>query len=200
MGRCNAKGCPVLYVSEDINTPFEEFNIGFGEQFYAIKYKCLESLNLKNIVPEELESKDKDGNVIYDKESILSYQILREFVRSEFLKPVGTGTKYLHRISASICRVWFHNNDSDGWLYPSVPSPLKKNAAIKPYSAKKKLQIEDVRIVRLVPKNEVKSHKDRFERHPFYPLARIAIETDFIGIINENIINWMPSNDLGWIY
>lgn len=200
MGRCNAEGSPVLYVSEELNTPFEELNIDLYEQFYAIKYECLEHLNIENIVPKDFESKDEDGTPIYDKESMLSYQILREFVRSEFLKPVGKGTEYLHRISASMCRVWFHNNDSDGWLYPSIPSPLEKNVAIKPDSARKKLKIVDVRIARLVPKDEVKNHKDKFIKHPFYPWARVAIETDFIGKFVDNKINWLPSNDLGWIY
>lgn len=200
LGRCNAEGSPVLYVSEELNTPFEELNIGFNEQFYSIKYKTVEHLNIKDIVPKEFESKDKDGNPIYDKESMLSYQILREFVRSEFLKPVGKGTEYLHRISASMCRIWFHNNNSDGWLYPSVQSPLEKNVAIKPESAKKKLEILDVRIARLVPKDKVTNHKDKFIKHPFYNAARIAIETDFIGKIENKKINWEPANDLGWIY
>lgn len=199
MGRCNADGSPILYVSEQLNTPFEELNIGFREQFYAIKYRSLKHLYLKNIVPKELEATHKNGQPIYDKESMLSYQILREFVRSEFLKPVGKGTEYLHRISASMCRVWFHDNDSDGWLYPSVQSPLEKNVAIKPSSAKNKIEIADLRIARLVPKNEVKQHKEKFENHPVYPWVRIAIETDFRGIITDNIINWVPSNDLGWI-
>jgi len=200
MGRCNAKGSPVLYVSEELNTPFEELNIGFGEQFYAIKYECLENLNLKNIVPKEFESKDQDGNFLYNKESMLSYQILREFVRSEFLKPVGKGTEYLHRISASMCRVWFQGDDSDGWSYPSVQSPLEKNIAIKPISAKSKLKIVDVRIARLVPKDAVINHKDKFVEHPFYSIAKVAIETDFIGKLSDNTINWVPSNDLGWVY
>lgn len=199
MGRCNAKGNPVLYVSEELSTPIEELNIGFGEQFYAIKYKCLDHLNLKNIVPLELESTDKDGKPLYDQVSMLSYQILREFVRSEFLKPVGKGTEYLHRISASMCRVWFHNPDSDGWLYPSVQSPQEKNVAIKASSAKNKLDIVDLRIVRLVPKNEVKQHKEKFEIHPFYHLAKLAIETDFRAKITKNVINWEPADDLGWI-
>ena len=199
MGRCNAEGNPVLYISEELNTPLEELNVSFGEQFYAIKYKCLDHLNLKNIVPEDLLSTDKEGQPIYDHESMLSYQILREFVRSEFLKPVGKGTEYLHRISASICRVWFNNNDFDGWLYPSVQSPLEKNMAIKPTSAKRKIKIIDLRIARLVPKNEVKQHKEKFKKHPFYPWTRIAIETDFRGEITGDIINWVPSSDLGWI-
>lgn len=199
MGRCNAKGSPVLYVSEQLSTPFEELNIGFGNQFYSIKYESIGNIDLKNVVPKEIVSRDKDGKPIYDNESMLSYQILREFVRSEFLKPVGSGTEYLHKISASMCRVWFHSDDSDGWVYPSVQSPLERNVAIKSSSAKKKIKIIDLRIARLVPVNEVKQHKDRFEKHPFRPLAKIAIETDFRGEIIDNKINWIPSNDLGWI-
>ena len=38
MGRCNAKGSPVLYVSEKLKTPFEELLIQPNESVYIIKY------------------------------------------------------------------------------------------------------------------------------------------------------------------
>lgn len=140
MGRCNAKGSLVLYVSEKLKTPFEELSIQPNEQVYIIKYKQIGRLNLKRVVSKEFNVTDQNGNPIYDKDSMLSYQILREFVRSEFLKPFGIGTEYLHRISASMCRVWFDTEDSDGWFYPSVQSPDDFNIAIKPESAQKKFK------------------------------------------------------------
>jgi hypothetical protein len=143
---------------------------------------------------------DNKGNTIYDDESMLSYQIIRDFVRSEFLKPVGKDTEYLHKISASMCRVWFHNDKSDGWIYPSVQTPGKSNIALKPQSARKKLKIIDVRIVRLVQKNNVKNHIDKFKSYPFYNIISMAIETDFIGSIVDENINWSPSNDVGGIF
>ena len=39
MGRCNAEGTSVLYVSEELKIPFEELTIQPNEQFYAIRYK-----------------------------------------------------------------------------------------------------------------------------------------------------------------
>jgi len=200
MGRCNAVGKPVLYVSKELKTLFEELNVQPNEQVYVIKYKTTDSLNLKRIVSEDFEATDNKGNPIYDPESMLSYQILREFVRSEFLKPVGKGTEYLYRISASMCRVWFHDDDSDGWLYPSVQSPFENNIAIKSESAKEKLIIEDVRIVQLVYKDKVRNHKNRFESHPFFNMITMAIETDFTGEIVEDTIKWVTSTDVGGIF
>lgn len=200
MGRCNTSGSPVLYVSEDLETPFEELNIQPNEQVYAIKYEVVEKLNLKRIVPKDFIDKNNKNNPLYDPESMLSYQILREFVRSEFLRPVGKGTEYLHRISSSMCRVWFQSDDSDGWIYPSVETPLKNNIALKPEVARKKLKINDVRIVRLVPKENVKNHIDKFRSHPFYNLISMAIETDFKGEIKNNKLNWFPSTEIGGIF
>lgn len=198
MGRCNANGSPVLYVSEKLKTPFEELFIEPNEQVYVIKYKQIESFNLKRIVSEEVRVTDLEGNPIYDEDSMLSYQILREFVRSEFLKPVGKGTEYLHRISGSMCRVWFDTADSDGWLYPSVQSPEDFNVAIKPKSAHKKLEIEDIRIVKMVNKEGViKSGKIKDSALPWFNMMKMVIESIFRGSVNEGEITWIPSNDLG---
>lgn len=198
LGRCNAACSPVLYVSKQLKTPFEELFIQPNEQVYAIKYKQIERLNLKIIISQELNVTDQEGNPIYDNDSELSYQILREFVRSEFLKPVGIGTEYLHRISASMCRVWFNADDSDGWIYPSVQSSGDFNIAIKPESAHKKLKIEDVRIVRMVEKEKVINSGSINESVlPLFNMMSMIIESIFKGSINENQITWLPANDLG---
>lgn len=199
-GRCNAKGSPVLYTSEDLETPFEELDIRANEQVYAIKYEAIEDLNVKRIIPKDFIEKDENGNPLYDSESMISYQILREFVRSEFLRPVGKGTEYLHKISSAMCRVWFHSDESDGWIYPSVQTPSKNNFALKPESARKKLKINSVRIVRLVEKEHVKNHIDKFKSHPFYNLISMAIETDFKGEIKGDCISWKPSTEIGGIF
>ena len=129
---------------------------------------------------------------------MLSYQILREFVRSEFLKPVGKGTEYLHRISGSMCRVWFDDKDSDGWLYPSMQSPNDLNIAIKPESAHKKLKIEDIRIVQMVNKEDViKSGRIKDSDLPLFNMVKMVVESIFRGSIKEGQITWIPSNDLG---
>lgn len=199
MNRCNAPGSPVLYVSEDLETPFEEFNVQTDEPVYAIKYEAVEQLNLKRIVPKQFKATDSRNTPIYEPESMLSYQIIREFVRSEFLRPVGKGTEYLYRISSSMCRVWFHSDDSDGWIYPSVQTPSKNNIAVKPAAARKKLKISDIRIARLVEKENVKNHIDKFQSHPFYNLISMAIETDFKGEINNDQLKWLPSTEVGGI-
>jgi len=136
-GRCNAEGSSVLYVSEKLRTPFEELGIQLDQQVYLIKYKQNKFLNIKRVISEEPVVNDKNGIPLFDRKGMISYQILREFIRSEFLKPVGKGTEYLHRISGSMCRVWFDEEESDGWLYPSVQSMNDLNMAIKPKSARR---------------------------------------------------------------
>jgi hypothetical protein len=71
LGRCNAPGSPVLYTSEDIETPFEELNVKENEQVYGIKYEVTEKLNLKRIVPKNFIATDSKGNSIYDDTSML---------------------------------------------------------------------------------------------------------------------------------
>lgn len=120
MGRCNAKGSPVLYVSVNLKTPFEELLIQPNEQVYLIMYKQIERLNLKRIISKDFKLTDKNGKPVYDDDSMLSYQILREFVRSEFLKPVRKGTEYLQRISAQ--SIW----KSNGLVSYGSKTPLRR--------------------------------------------------------------------------
>ncbi|NUM37272.1 MAG: RES domain-containing protein [Candidatus Brocadiae bacterium] len=198
MGRCNVKGKPVLYVSEKLKTPFEELLIKPDEHVYIIKYEQMEHLNLTRVVPEDFIETQIDGEPLYDKDGMLSYQILREFVRSEFLKPVGKGTEYLHRISASMCRVWFDDENSEGWIYPSVPSPNDLNIAIKPESAHKKLRIKDIRIVKMVNKKKIiNSGRIPESSRPWFNMMKMIVETIFKGSITGNQISWLPSHDLG---
>ncbi len=92
-------------------------------------------------------------------------------------------------------RVWFDSEDSDGWIYPSIQTPSKNNIALKPAAARKKLEIIDVRIVRLVEKENAKNHLDKFRSHPFYNLISMVIETDFKGEISKDHLNWFPSTE-----
>lgn len=202
LGRCNAKKHPVLYVSEKLETALEELNVEKDEYFYIIQYKNSKHskpVNLKEVVSKNFIATDANKNPLYDKEGMLTYQILREFIRSEFLKPVGDKTEYLHKISASICRVWFHDLESDGWIYPSVLLPKERNIALKPHAARDKLEVEKVCIARLVSKDKVKRHRDEFLSHPDFHSVEKAIEIDFAGNMVEDKINWEPLNDLAWI-
>ena len=200
IGRCNARENPVLYVSEKIETTFEELNVKTDKQVYVIEYDVSEELDLIILIPKQLCITNDNNEPIYDQESMLSYQILREFIRSEFLKPVGKGTEYLHKISSSICRIWFNSDDSDGWIYPSVQIPTNDNIALKPQSARKKLKIKNVRIVRLVEKEKIKNHREKIKSHPFYNLISMAMETDFKGVIKDGQISWHPSTEVQGIY
>lgn len=199
MGRCNSKGHPVLYVSRKLKTPFEELSIKpKKQQIYVIKYKQKYNFELSNIVPINPIPTDQDNNPIFDEKSSISYRILREFIRSEFLKPAGKDTEYLYRISGSICRVWFDENDRDGWLYPSVQSPNDLNLAIKPEAAHSKLEIKGIRIVKMVEENEIiNSVNINDDFIPFIKSQKMVIQSDFKGEIINGEIFWRPNNALG---
>ncbi len=197
MGRCNAEGNPVLYVSEKLKTPFEEMVIKPNDLVYLIKYQQIKALKLMRVIPEQFIPKSLN-KVLYNTEDILSYQIIRDFIRSEFLKPVGEGTEYLHRISGSICRIWFNDDNSDGWFYPSVPSPSDYNIALKSESAHEKLKIMEIRIVKMVDKEELIKLKNIEDTSlPIFNMMRLVIQSIYKGLIGENGITWVPSNEIG---
>ena len=197
MGRCNAERHPILYTSEKLKTPFEELAIKPDEFVYLIKYNLKSPLNLHNLISSENEL-DQKGTRLFDTTSLISYRILREFVRSEFLKPVGIGTEYLHRISASMSRVWFDADDIDGWLYPSVYSVTDMNIALKPQIARKKLEVAAVRITKMVDKKSVlKSGRVLDATQPVFNLMKMVIQSDFKGELKKDGIFWYPCNELG---
>jgi hypothetical protein len=180
------------------STRFHSLNGQSREQSYLIKYKQNESLNLKRVISEKFVLNDENGIPFFDEKSMLSYQIIREFIRSEFLKQVGEDTEYLHRISGSMCRVWFDEEESDGWLYPSVQSMNDLNIAIKPQSARKKLEIEDVRIVRMINKGKIIKSGEIDSRYlPFVNSLTMIVQSDFKSIINDDQITWVPAKEIG---
>ena len=96
-----------------------------------------------------------------------------------------------------MCRVWFDEDDIEGWLYPSVQSSSDLNIAIKTEVAHNKLEIEDLRIVKIVDKEEVRnSGRIPDKSLPIFNLIKMVIQSDFIGEIKEGKIIWQPTNDL----
>jgi hypothetical protein len=100
-----------------------------------------------------------------------------------------------------MCRVWFDEADIDGWLYPSVQSINDINVAIKSESARENLEIEDIRIVKMVDKDKIINSgiiSDNFL--PIFNLMKMVIQSDFKGEIKEGKIHWQPSDDFGGDY
>ena len=158
-------------------------------------------MNLKIVVSDQLVAKDQNGTHLYDESSMISYQILREFIRSEFLKPVGKGTEYLHRISGAICRVWFGSGEFDGWLYPSVHTPAKNNIALKPESAHRKLEIEQVHIIKFIKKTDAMTNYETSSKMiSFLDNTWGVFEAKHQGHIKNKEITWVPNNGIHGIF
>jgi hypothetical protein len=191
LGRCNIEKEPVLYVSENSVTPFEEMKIK--------QYSATEECYFANIVPENSEPRNVDAPgspLLYEGDELVSYQILRDFIRTEFLKPVGEGTdgegtQFLHRISSSICRTWFGDDQYDGWRYPSVHMLKNKNIAIKPEKAHKKLRITKIEIVIMIP-HELIPNSCTDESHPLVKMYKNAynVRCLYEGKISGDMVEW----------
>lgn len=193
LGRCNIENKPVLYVSENAKTPFEELTIPHNEEVCLIEYTVRSCLHLSEVVPE-LE----EGNKLnLDEPSIISRAIFREFIRSEFTKPVGKGTEYLYRISASMCNIIFEG--TEGWRYPSVPRPSDYNIAIKPDVAREKLKIKNVFIVSLGKTEHDFSDRVIETYLPSIENQKAPIIIVKKGQLNSNLVTWEAQKKLSFL-
>jgi hypothetical protein len=214
--RCGFDGLPMLYLSEDGMTPFEELGVPLHEQVYMVKYgiKPEEKLDLR--YPFARLSDDISSGP--SEKWILAERIMREFVRSEFIKPVGDGTEFLYNATASIC--WFlrtrASGNADGILYPSITlAGHYDNVALYPNS-QSKVEIVDVRIVELVKEDEwISSGRDLASHfHPSFGRVRqrssrgrillsklndnpLYVNCCFRGHISGQNVGWEPCTELG---
>jgi hypothetical protein len=194
LGRCNIEEEPVLYVSENAVTPFEEIKIKPFDTFYLIEYSAKEYFYFANIVSEDLVPRNVDATgspPLYEGDQLVSYQILRDFIRTEFLKPVGQGTEFLHRIASSICKTWFGDDQYDGWRYPSIHMIKNKNIAIKPEKAHEKLEISNIEIVIMIPHELIPTDFDD-QNHPLVKMYQSAynVRCLYKGLILDNKVKW----------
>lgn len=201
MSRCNSKGDPVLYVSEKVTTPFEELTVGIGDYYYLIKYGRKAdsgSISLSRIVSDQLCPKIiLNGNIpLYTGSHLISYRIIREFIRSEFLKPVSQETNYLYRISGALCRVWF-NDDKDGWYYPSVHLKREHNIALKKEAAHEKLEIEEIKLVKRIPFDTVmQSGLVSDSSLGMYQKISLILMSEYKGCVQGSSVHWSSHEEI----
>lgn len=142
LNRCNPAGQPILYCSKDLATALDESRIENGDELLLVKYRATSRLRLSRVVGT-FDPNPMTGAPALDDSGLLAYRIMREFLRAEFTKPVGIGTEALYKVSVAVCQVWAAS-DSDGWIYPSIRSPLEgnENLAIAPAPARTKLAVK----------------------------------------------------------
>lgn len=129
-GRCNIAGEPALYCAKDLITCLREMRAAPGDEVVLSSYQ-VHHASLAVVVPKN-KTVAIDGRPMFDDDGAVSFLIFREFVRSEFTKPVGKGTEFLYKLSAALSHVVFDGPDNDGWVYPSVESPSHECLAFKP--------------------------------------------------------------------
>lgn len=154
-GRVNLKGQPMLYCSADSLTPLYECEIEEGDYYALIQYSIKVRTELvgytvgSNIEPNNLNETGKINN-----------KIINDFVVSEFSKPVGLGTEYLYKVSNVICINFMDMPFCDAYVYPSIENYKKGwNVAIKPESAKCKIDFDCVLICRSIGFDDNNNHQ-----------------------------------------
>lgn len=189
-GRCNRQGCPVLYCADRASTTFDELRVQTGDRVVLIQYECTATLTLARLVGKFAPT-HLDGSPLFEGEHLAAYQILRDFLRSEFMRPVGEGTEFLYRISAALCRHWLDSEESDGWEYPSLWSGGGTNVAIKSASVDTKLKI--IGASRGVVKSmDVADFGNQ-------PVNGIQVEITQRAKIDDSNVTWHPSDTLQFI-
>lgn len=176
--RCNTPGESVLYCAKDIITCLREQRPSCGDQVVIASYQVRDA-SLSVVVPQ-LKLDSLEGKPLFDKDGAVSFLILREFIRSEFTKPVGVGTEFLYKLSNAMCEVLFDDEDNDGWIYPSVESSSHECIAFKPTFVDSD--------------NLALKSADRFdvlaEQHRAF-----VVQRTHTAQINEHGITWQPKAD-----
>lgn len=197
--RCGFDGLPMLYLSEDGMTPFEEMGVPLHEHVYIAKYNIKPGEELDLRYPFVL--RPDSGSTELSEKRLLAERIMWEFLRSEFMRPVGQGTEFLYNLTASIC--WFMRTHmrghADGISYPSiVHGSHRNNVALYP-DAQVKLEIEEVRIVELVNEHEwISGGRTLFSSfHPILDGKTRYVNCCSKGGINGEAVDWEPCAELG---
>jgi RES domain-containing protein len=128
-GRCHVPGTPTLYASKSAGTCLPECRVQEGEELLLIEYQVRAPILAR--VPGELDLAEEEYRAErYDDEGMRSYRMLRDFLREEFTQPTSEGCSRPYKISSAICRAWLEPS-LDGWIYPSVQSPLEECVAFR---------------------------------------------------------------------
>ena len=147
LGRCNLSGESALYCAYDFVTALREIGVEEGDEVVLIGYDLVDA-DLARVVGPFNPRRYGSDEPIFEGDELVSYHIVRDFIRSEFSKPVGTETRHLYRVSAAICREWF-DESLDGWVYPSVESPARECLALRDTSVSRRVSIRGATLARV---------------------------------------------------
>jgi len=141
IGRLNAIGESLFYCAFDPITTIKELRLNIDDYFSLATYNMapMPDNDLSTIVidiPTPLPQL-QGNHRIYT-------MILNDFTFNEFTRYVGVGTEFQYKISCAISKLLFETPHKDSIMYPSMIDYKKKNLAIKPDSAVKRLKLVQV--------------------------------------------------------
>lgn len=177
--RCNLPNESVLYCCPNPHTAIAETQP--QGPFVLVKYRASGEWSLSQVVGR-FDPNPAQGSPILQGEALLSAQILRDFIRSEFSKPVRPGTEFLYKISAALCRVWF-DSDGDGWRYPSVVAPTEESVALKAKAVDRILEVEEAWHLEPVHQSNPKAYEARM-------LGEIDESGDWVSAKHAGRVFW----------
>ncbi|WP_251197520.1 hypothetical protein [Anaerotardibacter muris] len=145
-GRLNKAGESLLYVAPmDPTGLFQEVGVSDGDWYALIRYSALDEIKV-NVIGGQY---DYEAMGITDETALLNNEIINDFLKDEFSKPVGKGTEYLYKASEIIAKWYFDlpsEDIQDAWAYSSVHDTSKYNVCFRPEIAHKLLKLDGAMI------------------------------------------------------
>lgn len=159
MGRLNNPHESLLYTGLSPYCLIEEVKVNVDEHYTLIKYKVKEGETLRVMsigLYEEDHNRNLGDNPYFSdlrkkltRKAQTNFDIINDFLNSEFTKDVGIGTEFLYRTSNLISK-HFCESEIDGFVYPSIGAKKGYNVALMPDAVDKKIDIVGLQIHKLV--------------------------------------------------
>lgn len=143
LGRLNKQNESILYLCLEPVTPFHEAKMKSGDSFTLIFYNYKTTKRILALLIEGISLNRE--NVLTEngltKIGVINYNLMCDFIRTEFIKDVGIGTEYLYN-TTNLIKNYFDKDDKEqAFLYSSISNYKYRNCAVKPKVAKELLKV-----------------------------------------------------------
>lgn len=148
MQRANDVQDSIFYASLHKDMAVREAKIEKGMYFSFLTCICSEKETSCSLILDSNEITNEKKAV--SDNGYLYLMILKDFMFTEFSRPVGTGTEFQYKASCAIAQHLLRSPDIDSMIYPSVFDNSKYNVAMKVKAANRRLTFKEVLFCRLI--------------------------------------------------
>lgn len=165
-GRMNERNCPVLYLSANLMSTFEEVGAAQGDYLHCVGFQLRPNESLRCAMIGEIThvhrwgaglTSEVIGRLINQQLDHMPHDFGKSFVFTDaFLSSIlkdrsARNTEYLH--SRTLASLLFERNPRiDAIAYSGVASEDSRNYAIKPLAAERALDISGNTVIRITKK------------------------------------------------